>query len=143
MHSYKILIISRSFAPDSIVAAIRPTQMAKYLSLYGHHVTVIRSGRIVGKGNKENMEGLGKVTIFSYDDNSDAEKIEKGITLFEKNQGDKSNNHNVALQRLKKVLHTIYDPIHFYIQDCYVLKNRIMKLYRKNKIIRNYRRNNI
>lgn len=37
----KILICSRYFAPQNTIGAVRPTMFAKYLSQFGHEVTVI------------------------------------------------------------------------------------------------------
>ncbi len=39
-----ILIITTYYPPDTAVAAVRPYMLAKYLTLRGHRVTVLRSG---------------------------------------------------------------------------------------------------
>ena len=39
-----ILIITTFYPPDTAVAAVRPYMFAKYLTQYGHKVTVLRSG---------------------------------------------------------------------------------------------------
>ena len=44
MYMKKVLIISDYFAPDNEIAAIRLTKIAKYLSLYGYNVDVLRRG---------------------------------------------------------------------------------------------------
>jgi len=42
----KILIITTYYPPDTAIAAVRPYMFAKYLTRYGHEVTVLRSGEI-------------------------------------------------------------------------------------------------
>jgi len=41
MNNKNILIVCNYFAPDNLIGAVRPTKLAKYLSLAGYSVTVI------------------------------------------------------------------------------------------------------
>ena len=47
----KVLMLVTSFAPDSIIAAVRPSMFARYLSKDKFDITIVRSGRIDGKAD--------------------------------------------------------------------------------------------
>lgn len=62
----KILIICTHFPPDTNIAANRPYFFAKYLSEFGHDVTVLCSGVITGRKNNKYDESLNKFKVITY-----------------------------------------------------------------------------
>lgn len=74
----RILIICRSFSPDSIVGAKRMSMFAKYLS-NNHDVTVVRSGNIYGVPDASTLlQQNDRLKILSYEgENNQAELYEK------------------------------------------------------------------
>lgn len=64
----KILIICTYFPPDTAIAAKRPYMFAKYLSEFGHSVTVLRSGFIEKTPDKSFDENTCGFKIVTYSD---------------------------------------------------------------------------
>ena len=137
----KVLFITRSFAPDNNVAAKRITMLAKYLSKLGHEVIVIRSGMVYGKPEMNNLIGLERVKIYSYEGSAcEAEKFERGESIRAK--GEKQENvrgtKSVILKKMKRSVHVFYDPFYYYSHEGFQVKNKILDLYAKNERIRNF-----
>ena len=61
----KVLIISRCFPPDTSIGGVRPFMFAKYLSKFGHDVTVLNSGLIFSKEDKSYESYLKEMKILS------------------------------------------------------------------------------
>lgn len=73
-----ILIITTYYPPDTAIAAVRPYMFAKYLSIQGHRVTVIRSG-VINKTMDNYYPKLEDVEVISYlGKNCLAEKFDRG-----------------------------------------------------------------
>lgn len=72
------LIICTYYPPDSEIAAIRPYMLAKYLSLSGNSVTVLRSGMINGKPDDLFKTPEGVRVISFLGDDCDAARFERG-----------------------------------------------------------------
>lgn len=125
----RILIITRSFPPDSGIATIRPAKFAKYLSELGHDVTVIRSGLIFGVASIENSKGLENVRILSYEGvNSPAERFERGEQLSKVRKAvAESGAQKSLMKELKSWLHPLYDTLKFYYSDGWVISGKIRK----------------
>lgn len=74
-----ILIITTYYPPDTEIAAVRPYMFAKYLSLMGHQVTVLRSGEINAGIDTSGAYTCNAVKIYSYmGENSPAERCKRG-----------------------------------------------------------------
>ena len=73
-----ILIITTYYPPDSAIAAVRPYMFAKYLSRFGHKVTVLRSGEINGRADHffSPLEGVRVISYLGED--SPAEIFARG-----------------------------------------------------------------
>ena len=61
-----ILIITTYYPPDTAIAAVRPYMFAKYLSLMGHRVTVLRSGEINTGTDTSGAYSSDAVKVYSY-----------------------------------------------------------------------------
>ena len=140
----KILIISRSFAPDNGIAAKRITMLSKYLCKLGHEITVIRSGIIYGKAEMNNLEGLETVRICSYEgENSAAERFEKyGETQYTTTRSDnkkEKNSLNCNIYNFfRKTGHFLLDPFIYSKEDGKLIKDKIISLYNKSKDLRGF-----
>ncbi|MCF2661513.1 hypothetical protein [Pseudoflavonifractor phocaeensis] len=75
-----ILILCTYFSPDTAIAAVRPYMLAKYLAQFGHQVTVLRSGLVIGKADDAlPLAELGSTRVISYMGlDSPAEQYERG-----------------------------------------------------------------
>lgn len=98
-----ICIICTWFAPDTAVAAKRPYMFAKYLTEFGHTVTVIRSGEINKARDRHFSEEDCGFQILSY-------------LGLEKETGDKpaaqpKSRFGFLPLPLRKVILFIYEPI--------------------------------
>lgn len=100
----KILIISYGFAPSSVIGAARPTKFAKYLSSFGHDVTVLCSKKCYGAEDKDSMIGLEKVKICRVGDNSET-KIGKRVAKRKKDP---------VYLLLKRIYYSFVWPISYY-----------------------------
>ena len=132
----QILILTRSFSPDSGIASVRMHMFAKYLSQYGHDITVIRSGQIIyNNPSRENMEGLDRVRIFSYEgEQSDAERYERGewkATSVERRSCKDNMGRQKAAEALKNTFRPIIQPFRtlkrFYVDDGIVISRKIVR----------------
>ena len=138
----KVLIISRSFAPDNCIAAKRISMIAKHLSKLGHDITIIRSGIIYGKAEMHNMLGLEKVKIYSYEGvNCAAERFERygevqSLSIC------KEGKSNFVISKLRKffrkIYHVLLDPLIYSKEDGKKIKGKIIDLYRNNPNIRGF-----
>lgn len=73
-----VLIITTYYPPDSAVAAVRPYMFAKYLTQFGHHVTVLRSGELFRKPDWS-LPALKETRVISYlGEDSPVEAFERG-----------------------------------------------------------------
>lgn len=77
----RILIVTTYYPPDTAIAAIRPYEFAKYLSMLGHSVTVIRPGFFRLKPNDRFVSD--NIRILSYlGKDCDAEKYNRGEYVY-------------------------------------------------------------
>lgn len=138
----KILLITRSFAPDSSIASKRLSYFAKYLSEYGHEIYVIRSGLIFFKPDTDLAENTRKCHIFSYEgQNSDAECYDRG-DYFQK---DKNSNKSSVMKTVspyrefaKSIYHNVRDISKFYIQDGRRIRDKILSIYNDTPELRSF-----
>lgn len=75
----RILIICSFFPPDTEIGAVKPYMIAKYLSKFGHTVTVLRTGYIKEKADDsygDYKKGMEVLTAMGED--SDVAKFERG-----------------------------------------------------------------
>lgn len=73
-----ILIITTFFPPDTAIAAVRPYMFAKYLTRFGHSVTVLRSGEIINIADRS-LDPIPGLRIISFlGENSPAEVFSRG-----------------------------------------------------------------
>ena len=128
-----ILILARSFAPDSNIASVRVSKFAKYLAKQGHNIVIIRSGLLFGKYSPETLEGLENVRIVSYEGtDSPAERALRGEPLLEsKLASEKSSS---LPNFVKQFIHIFYDPFKYYLADGYIIKNKILNTYDNSKL---------
>ena len=139
----RILIITRSFAPDSTIASKRPTKFAKYLCKMGHDVCVVRSGQICGKVDITNLRGLQNVKIFSYEGkDSPAEQIERRDCLQKtKNNVKKPSQQKYSKEVLKKarrIIKTFVDPVRYYKNDGLSIYKKIKRMYEGEPLLHGY-----
>ena len=138
----KILLIARSFAPDSNIASKRLSYFAKYLNEFGHDVYVIRSGLVFTKPDAELGKNTRSCFIYSYEgNNSAAERYERGENVL----GEKSNikSHSIKLpamlrKGLKTLYHNVWDPFRFYVHDGRRIKDKIISLYLESPDMRGF-----
>lgn len=79
-----ILIITTYYPPDTAIAAVRPYEFAKHLSLLGHAVTVLRPGFFRLKPNDSFSLNNYNIRVISYlGKNCDAEKYNRGEYKYE------------------------------------------------------------
>lgn len=140
----KVLFITRSFAPDNIIAAKRMTMLVKHLHKLGHKITVIRSGIVFGKAEMSNMEGVEGVDIYSYENiNADHGTYEKN-DYTQKPIVDKRNSKglNLILSNLfdccKKIGHVLLDPVIYAKEEGKTIKDKIIELYNNTDSIRDF-----
>lgn len=108
----RILLITTYYPPDTAVAAVRPYMLAKYLTLRGHDVTVLRSGEFFNSAS-DFFDMSIPVRVISYlGENSPAERYARGEkTDFPCAEG----KSRVAFlpKPLQKLAVTLYRPIRF------------------------------
>lgn len=123
----KILILCRSFAPDSVVGAKRLTMFAKYLSNLGNEVTVIRAGVINGKPDESSLLNRTKnLRIISYEgENSPAEKFERGEYKENDSTSQKNDNNyaNYKTSKIYKLIKNVYYFFKYYLDNLHVYKS--------------------
>lgn len=136
-----ILIICTYYPPDIAIAAKRPYMLAKYLGQMGHNVTVIRSGEINIKIDKNFQYNSPNVKVYSYlGEQSTAEKYARGeIEDFVISKKGRLSN---LPKCLKGIIITAYNGITFPLKirgffnsakkRSALLKNYIDKLEEKN-----------
>ncbi len=96
----RILFITTYFAPDNAIPAKRLSMFAKYLSLAGHEVTVIRKGSMWSIGYPPDWCQKYGIKVLSYmGGNSQADYYEKNGVLS--NPADAAND--AALSPLAKI----------------------------------------
>lgn len=84
----KFLIICTFFPPDTEIGAVKPYMIAKYLSQFGHDVTVLRMGYFKEKGDPsygDYRKGIEVLT--AQGDESDAARFERGEAVNERPNG--------------------------------------------------------
>lgn len=111
----KVLMLVTSFAPDSIIAAVRPSMFARYLSERDFDVTVVRSGRIDGKADDSLWQYVKDLRVISYEGkDAPAEKYVRG-EYSEKVSPMQDTPHFRFLKSraLRQYLHILYDPIRY------------------------------
>ena len=75
----RILLICTWFPPDTAVAAVRPYMFAKYLTKFGHEVTVLRSGLLYSKPDGSYpVEKRTFRVISTHGPDSPSERYERG-----------------------------------------------------------------
>ena len=127
----KILIITSYYPPDTAIAAVRPYMLAKYLTQYGHDVTVLRSGLLQQSADRSfsGHEGIRVITYLG--ENSPSMRFENGQTDFMQ-YAPPSGESRIAflpesLRKLvAKVYHTLAAPYEFY---CWYKKNYWQKRF--------------
>lgn len=78
----KILIITTCYPPDTAIAAVRPYMFAKYLTQFGHEVTVLRSGLLQNSADRS-FAGHGDIRVITYlGDDSPAVRFEQNHSDF-------------------------------------------------------------
>lgn len=107
----KILIICTHFPPDTNIAAKRPYMFAKYLSEFGHYVTVLCSGLASGKRDNTYNESMNKFRVITYlhlkETSQQTQKVAK--TTFAHR---KAGLVPVAIRdRVQKLYHVICEPL--------------------------------
>ncbi|MCI9360551.1 MAG: glycosyltransferase family 4 protein [Hungatella sp.] len=100
----RILIIAYGFAPSSVIGAVRPTKFAKYLSLFGHDVTVLCSKKCFGAKDEDSMIGLEKIKICRVGDSTET-NIGKRAAKRRK---------NLIYRFLKKIYYSFIWPMSYY-----------------------------
>lgn len=137
----KILIITKSFAPDSDIGSKRPSYFAKYLMEYGHDVSVIRSGIITTKPDKELADDIRNCHIYSYEgDNSDADRYDRGEYI------QKTKNERIIQRKkdtmIKKCARTLYYNIKgifsFYFRNGRRIRRMILNTYNKSPELKGF-----
>ncbi len=103
----KILILTTWYYPDTTIAAKRPYYFAKYLSEFGHDVTVIRSG-LVDKAIDKNLDNYKQsVWILSYmGEDCALERYERGEKVLL--EGDQESRLSFLPKRLAKFISSVY-----------------------------------
>lgn len=112
----KILILCRAFAPDSVVGAKRLAMFAKYLSILGNDVTVIRAGIIKGKPDESSsIKKNTNIRIISYEGiDSPAELYERG--KYEIKTSTKTKNTNAYSGYKKSKIYIKIRDIYYFFQ---------------------------
>lgn len=121
----KILIITTYLYPDTAIGGIRPSMLAKYLSDFGHEITVIRSGELLQKPDANNILPQ-NIKIISYLGNESPADIFTGNHNVEV-QTTWSNKFGFLPPRVRTVLKRLYN-------------NRIKGLMYKREISEAYKR---
>ena len=108
----KILIICPAIFPDAVIAAVRATMFAKYLSLFGHDVTVLRPGNVVNMAMGYNENRPFRVISYLGDD-CDAERAERGEAIqIKQNVSPKSVSPRSDFHaRLSEFYHWVVEPL--------------------------------
>ena len=121
----RILILTTWFPPDTAVAAIRPYMLAKYLSKFGHEVTVLRSGALNKKPDDTYSYTDLNINVISYlGKDSPAELFFNGKTILPSYTKEKKSR--IAFMPLKirlKIAKSYHWLFHFvdsakYIKEC-------------------------
>ena len=115
MRKNKVLMLVTAFAPDSIIAAVRPSMFARYLTEQGYEVTIVRSGRIDGRADDVMWTHVKNLRIFSYEGNEcAAEKYSRGEG-GENMSPLQDSPHFRFIQNpvLRRFLHILYDPFRY------------------------------
>ena len=107
----KILIICTHFPPDTAIAAKRPYMFAKYLSDFGHEVTVLCSGRIIAKKDNSYNEKLNKFRVIAYLEEKTDSNSPATPTLAHRNS---SLIPVIIRDSVKNIYHALYEPIDIY-----------------------------
>lgn len=104
----KILIICTQFPPDTSIASKRPYMFAKYLSEFGHDVTVLCSGIVGGKRDKSYDASQNKFRVITY---------LKDVTETDDTNTQTLAHRKAALvpsairERVQKIYHTVCEPL--------------------------------
>lgn len=135
MNKIRVLFLTTYFAPDNIIGAVRPSVFCKYLNRDLFDITVIRSGRILGKPDNTYMEYLQDVRILSYDgENSAAEQYQNGE--YNSSSSIRTSKPSFAFlktQRMRRFAHVFYDPVIF-IRYAAKEKKKILRLVKEHLI---------
>ena len=136
----KVLFIARSFAPDNVIAAKRITMLVKYLHKLGHEITVIRSGKVFGKAEMSNLEGLEGVDIYSYErthaEHDICEKRDDTQNIIDENNDTRKLNQRLSF--CINIGHILLDPIIYSKKEGRTIRDKIISLYNKTDSIRGY-----
>lgn len=118
----RILIITTYYPPDTAVAAVRPYMFAKYLSLIGHQVTVLRSGEINAKADNSDYYKSDAVKVYSYmGDDSPAEKFARGETVTFSSGESRASFLPPPLQKIAgKLYHSVFSLREFRLHMKYI-----------------------
>ena len=111
----KVLMLVTSFAPDSIIAAVRPSMFARYLSKDKFDITIVRSGRIDGKADDSLWQYVKQLRIISYEgEDAPAERYMRA-QYSDKAAPMQATPHFQFLkgQVMRKFLHVLYDPFRY------------------------------
>lgn len=123
-----VLIICPAVLPDSIIAAVRPSMLAKYLSSFGHKVTVLRSGKVVNTSSK--LEEIRPYRVISYlGSDCEAEKVERGEISC---KGHSISRSTIVLQssfqkRLSDLYYNLREPLTVYQDVKKAKKNFVLQ----------------
>ena len=138
----RVLLITRSFSPDSNVASKRVSYFAKYLKEYGHDVYVIRSGFIFTKPDAELSENIRGCHVFSYEgNNSDAERYDRGEYVSNEMPYVVSPGKglpSIPREMIKKLYHNVWDTFRFYVHHGRRIRRKIIDLYLKSPELRGF-----
>ena len=104
----KILIICTQFPPDTSIASKRPYMFAKYLSEFGHDVTVLCSGIVGRKKDKSYDVNQNKFRVITYLKDVTGTDNTNTQTLAHRNAGLVPA---VIRDFVQKIYHTICEPL--------------------------------
>ena len=124
-----ILIITTFYPPDTAVAAVRPYMFAKYLTQYGHKVTVLRSGEFYNSAS-DFFDMSIPVRVISYlGPDSPAEQYARGELKevpVEEGKSRLSFLPDAIREPIAWVYNTCMDPIRF-VQDQKAIAAKVEK----------------
>lgn len=121
----KILFVAEFFAPDSAIGALRITKLAKYMSKFGHEVSVLCSAGTKRKKDMASLDGLEGIRIGRFD--------QKDENSTDSNK--KSHLIDILPYSFYRVLRKVYRktifPIQYY-RDAIKKYNYILRYYQED-----------
>lgn len=113
----RILILTTFYPPDTVIAAVRPYMLAKYLARQGHDVTVMRSG-VLNDGASDFFDMEIPVRVISYlGPDSPAERYARGEETFAPVQGNGKGRLAMLPDGLANLIRRLYSPIAFWMEQ--------------------------